>query len=154
MLFIGAFYELIRFVLLLVLSLGIVNPGFEPFHMHFLLLISAPALVSSAGSFLAGLYPERYGVFTKLIAFGKFLGLIPLILVILGTSGRLAVEVPGLRLGGLTYLFLGVIVLDLLFFGFLVSYRVHRDHSGDSRDRNDSASSDDLPEWHETRIEE
>lgn len=153
-LFIGAFYELIRFVLLLVLSTGIVNPGFDPFHMLFLLLVGAPALVLSAGSFLAGMYPDRYGVFTKLIAFGKVLGLIPVFLIIFDSAGILNAEVAGARAGGLVYLLIGVIVLDLLFFAFLVSYRVRRKPSGDSSDHENSIPRDDLPEWNETRIEE
>lgn len=154
MLFVGAFYEMLRFVLLLGLSVGIVNPGFDSLYMLILLLLGAPALVLSGGSFLAGMYPERYGVFTKLIAFGKALGLLPLVLVIFTTAGILSSGITGAPLGGLMYIFLGVIVLDLIFFVFLVSYRVRRGPSDGSGPRTGSASTDDLPEWHETRIEE
>ena len=153
-LFIGAFYELIRFVLLLVLSLGVVDPGFDLFHILFLLLICAPGLVLSGGSFLAGMYPERYGVFTKLLAFGKVLGVLPLVLIIFNTAGIFIPTVTGARWGGLLYLFLGVLVFDLLFFVFLVSYRVRRSPSGGSDTHKDPAPTGDLPEWHETRIEE
>ena len=153
-LFIGAFYELLRFVLLFVLSVVVVNPGFDPFYMLVLLLIGAPALVLSGGCFLAGMFPGRYGVFTKLLAFGKVLGLIPLILIIFNTAGIRSSGFTGYIPGGLMYVFLGVIVLDLIFFVFLVSYRVHVNPSVGLDAQNDSASTEDLPGWHETRIEE
>ncbi|MFW5747304.1 MAG: hypothetical protein ACOCX6_00765 [bacterium] len=153
-LFIGAFYELLRFVLLLVLSVAVVNPGFDVFIMLYLLLIGSPALVLSGGSFLAGMYPGRYGIFTKLIAFGKALGLLPLLLIVFNSVGILTSGITGAVPGALLYILLGVIVLDLIFFIFLVSYRVHVKPSGGPDAHTDSASTDDLPEWHETRIEE
>ena len=124
------------------------------FNMLYLLLVGSPALVLSGGSFLAGMYPGRYGIFTKLIAFGKVLGLIPLVLIIFNTVGILTSGITGSVPGGLLYIFLGVIVLDLIFFIFLVSYRVHADPTGGPSAHTVSAPTDDLPEWYETRIEE
>lgn len=153
-LFIGSLYELIRFIFLVILTLGIINPGYDSFTLLFIVLVAAPGLIMSAGSLLAGLYPRKYGVYTKLLALGKLVGLLPVIVILLNAAGVLTTGVSNVRLGGLVFLFAGAAVLDLLFFFFLVSFNTRKASPGGTENPGHQIPADDLPDWHATRIEE
>lgn len=121
--FIGALYELIRIGALFTLSIGIITPDIDQVYILFLMVLAAPGFILFAGFLFLGIYPEKYGVLTKLLAIGKLAGMFPVLFAALNSIGVLSFESAKQQLDSLGLLFGIIILFDFLFFLFLVSYR-------------------------------
>ncbi|TFG65367.1 MAG: hypothetical protein E4H36_00190 [Spirochaetales bacterium] len=139
--FLGAFWELLRFALVLLAGLTLLMPAKQSLPFMFLVWTSSLQLMLVVAYVALGLYPEKYGEYLHLLRIGKLFSLIPgtmifVILLLQGTQGgsvaaETAPVLENLGLGMSTpepyqrlRLFLAVIIifLDSIFLLFLLLF--------------------------------
>jgi len=143
----GALWEILRFaVLLLVLTSK--APAFPGLPLH-LLWFGASQLALVAALVFMAITPQRYPGFIQLLRIGVFLSIPPGLAVFLsGTSAASSVTgIPALLLYLQVFAPAAVVLLDLLFLVFLLSYTPQAQGP-------DSGSAQDLPDYRSTTVEE
>ena len=168
LLIISGFWQLVRFVLVVLSANVFLNPRLATGTTLLLVWPASASLVLGAAYFFAGVFNHRFIALRGFLIFGKMLDVIPGLLLLLfqaaalfwGVLTPLFDVVPLIdRLTGfqliperLFYYVLAVIVLfDLIFLLILLSYKT------DAKDREPdrkSAPGENLPEYEITRIEE
>jgi hypothetical protein len=131
--FLGSLWDLARFfiVLSVIVALFDAAGGRSAVIMPWLLLAASAALLVPVGGILLSIYPSRYANLVGLLRLGKVLNLFSLFLLLV--SGFLAdyAEAPSLRLGAFSVtqavLLLAVMLFDLIFLAFLISYKAEAD---------------------------
>jgi len=126
----GSLWELVRFFLMLILfaSLLRATSGAGPWVFPWLLVVGSGGLLIAAGGGMLALFPARYAPLIALLRLGKALGVFSLIM--LAVSGALRIvagsEIPGIGRQAIPggAVLLGVFLLDLLFLGVLIGWRV------------------------------
>jgi len=121
--FIGVVYELFRFGFLFIFGLGILTPAFDQVYILMIMILSSPALLMAAGFLVFALFPETYFQFRKLLALGKLLEMFPLLFALLNSIGIITFAGAERQFANVGLLFAVLLLLDLLFFFFLVSYK-------------------------------
>lgn len=122
--FLGAIWEILRFFsLFLVLTLErTVPPG--PMETLILLWFASSQLAMSGGFLMVGVFPGKYIRYTGLLALGKFLSLLPgagVVIIQASISSFVQTADAVSRLVQLAFPAV-IVLLDLLFFAFLLSY--------------------------------
>ena len=151
----GAFWEVARFFLLFLILVSEQKQVSGSFTENLMILwFGAAQLAMSAGFILAGLYPEKYGNYAKLLALGKFLGLLPGIGIFIIQAFVLPFVQIRNVFSNFSFLLLPglILLIDLIFFLFLLSFKTY-----EKKKINKSAHNDEekiFPEYDETRIEE
>ncbi len=123
--FLGAIWEILRFFsLFLVLTLErTVSP--EPIETLILLWFASSELAMSGGFLMIGIYPGKYDRYAGLLALGKFLCLLPGAGVVFIQASIPSFVQSADAVSALARLScpLVIVLLDLLFFVFLLSYK-------------------------------
>ena len=145
--FIGAFYELLRTGILFVLTIVFVSPELDQVKILLFVLLVSPGFVLFAGYIFLGMHTERYAETAKLLALGKIAGLLPVMIGALNSIGIVQFTTAERQLTSTGLLFGIIILFDLLFFLFLVSYNRRAD-------RQPEKANQELPTIEEVEIEE
>jgi len=125
----AALWELVRFVLLflLIVSLFVPRAGARSAAAYWLLFYGAGCLLMPAGMVLLLIDPARYAVVIHLVRLGKVLQAVPVVLMVL--TGLAAGDVGLFGIDGLLPLAVATVV-DLVFLGVLLSFRIEAAHGG------------------------
>jgi hypothetical protein len=143
--YIGAIWEIGRFLFLFLAVSLLVNPTGNPLVNLHLLWLSAGGACTAALFFLMGYAPEKFSSLPKITAVFKFIGILPaLIAIIAGFLIPRSMPADQRIALGLAVPIL-VLAVDVIFLVFLVRYAP--DDAGEER-------GPDLPDFQETRIEE
>jgi hypothetical protein len=159
--FSAAGWEAVRFFLLfLVMSIQF-NRGFSGEVSLFLLWVSVVSLVAPAALLFVGAYPERYGLYTRLVVLIKLLqvlfgavlilylrGIIPFLIALLGGSS--AAAQGGSQLASSLTTVVIIVGVDLLSALFLIFYSARFGTEVRSR----QSSEDALPKAQYTDVDE
>ena len=153
--FLGALYELLRTGILLILTVIFLTPEIDQVKILLFVLLASPGFIIFAGYLFLGLQPDRYAGTAKLLAVGKAAGILPVIYAALNSVGILKFASAEQQLTSTGLLFGIIILFDLLFFLFLVSYKKQTNGSGGKRLKDEPEHAEqDLPEMEEVELEE
>ena len=165
---ISGFWQIIRFIILVLSSILYLNPMAYAGMSLLVILLSAPSLVLAVFCFFAGLYHRKFINLRGFLIFGKTFEVLPGLLLLILQSGALyfgmakpvfdqvflldkisgySIVTAQLFLYGLA----GIVLLDLIFLLVLLSYRAEPDSTEPSRESTPDAN---LPEYTITEIEE
>jgi hypothetical protein len=145
--FAGAVYELVRFGFLFIFGIGILAPVYDQVNILTIMILSSPALLIAAGFVLLALFPDTYHQYRKLLALGKVLEMLPLMIAFLNSLGIISFADARRQFSNVGLLFGIMLLLDLLFFFFLVSYK--------RRQKKDTAAEEhNLPVMNEVEVKE
>ncbi len=149
-LYIGALWEIVRFLFLFTGVSLLVNPGSSPLVNLHLLWLSAGQVCTAALFFIGGYAPEKFPSLRGVTAFFKFAGLLPAAAA--AASGFL---VPPTALAARpTWGAAGPAALpavDFIFLVYLIKYAPDRDSRSESGPAPEAPN---LPDFRETRVEE
>ncbi len=151
--FLGALFELLRIGILFILAVNFISPEVDQVHILFFVLLAAPGFMIFAGYLFLGLNPLYYQRLVSLLIVGKMAELFPALLAALNTMGIITFESATYQLESMGLLFGIIVLFDLLFFLFLVSYnrRLSRINRTKKPSENIHHS---LPDIEEVEIEE
>lgn len=121
--FLGALYELLRAGILFVITTVMITPEIDQVKILLFVLLAAPGFVVFAGFLFIGVHPETYTAAAKLLAVGKIAGLFPAMIAALNSVGIITFSTAEHQLSATGLLFGIIILFDLLFCLFLVSYK-------------------------------
>ncbi len=167
-LIISGFWQIIRFIVLVVCSTLYLNPMAYAGVSLLVVLLAAPSLVLAMFCFFAGFYHSKFTALRGFLIFGKTFEVLPSLFILILQSGALyfgigrpvfdkfvlldkiaghAIETGYMFLYGIA----GIVLLDLIFLLILLSYGTEPDSPDPRRG---STPGENLPEYTITEIEE
>lgn len=155
--FLGALYELLRISILFIFAVGVITPELDQVIILLFVLLAAPGIVIFAGYLFIGIYTSKYGILTKILAIAKVSAVFPVIIGALNALGFITFSSARYQLESAGLLFGIIILFDLLFFLFLVSYKNREEtvmsSPADTAGQPDESRSE-LPEMEEVDLED
>lgn len=131
----------------MVLTIGFITPELNQVYILLFILLASPGFMAFGGFLFLGVNPEGNRKISILLAFGKASALFPAVLGALNAIGIVTFQTAPYQLSSMGLVFGIIILFDLLFLLFLVSY--NRRNSPTVKDKGEQ-----LPKLEEFEVEE
>jgi hypothetical protein len=168
----GAVWEIVRFALLYLLLLILMNPSFNIIGSILLVWFGTLHFLMAGLFFFLWIDQKKYSVLLPFASLGKGLNIVPAVLMFIMGTGLFQIGIEffsgvrggdlenatqaGLSEGSMGFLLLlsGIILFfDLIFFFILLSYTLNKSAKSESR-FDEQPGDEHLPKWNDIQVEE